>query len=274
MRKNMSKLPMELRQLPVEGKVAGLRVSHQMAGEHIEIDWDRVSIGEGEVGGKLYRRIMSVGLSCQICGNKWMASYYTLRAKQWRAVCGCEKLIGRFPNSDEVTDIGVKILWSGMRFARRKKYGGAIASTEVICICGRHRWADPMKIGLSVHGGLCLECSSNQRHRIIRRRKQNKDNYVDVFIPKWHWLRPFAGRSGRMPEHRMIMAENIGRPLERHEIVHHIDGDKANNRLDNLRLLVRDRHHTGSGDCNYYQELQLALSTISTLLVIISNKSN
>lgn len=43
-------------------------------------------------------------------------------------------------------------------------------------------------------------------------------------------------------EHRVIMEAHIGRKLTKKEIIHHRDGDKLNNKIENLEILDRSSH--------------------------------
>lgn len=43
-------------------------------------------------------------------------------------------------------------------------------------------------------------------------------------------------------EHRLIMQNHIGRKLDKNEVVHHINGNKLDNSIDNLMILSRSEH--------------------------------
>lgn len=51
-----------------------------------------------------------------------------------------------------------------------------------------------------------------------------------------------ARSNGRVFEHRIVMEKHIDRPLSRNEIIHHINGDKKDNRIENLMIVSRSEH--------------------------------
>lgn len=72
-------------------------------------------------------------------------------------------------------------------------------------------------------------------------RRVGQKGYVEVsLLPEdVGLLRPMA--NGCVLEHRLVMARSLGRELTRREQVHHINGVKTDNRLENLQL--RQGHH-------------------------------
>ena len=98
-----------------------------------------------------------------------------------------------------------------------------------------------------------------ERHVAARGRLRNRDGhghwnggrtvtpagYVLVSMLTTH---PFAAqmrnRMGYCQEHRLVMAQSLGRALMASETVHHINGDRGDNRIENLQLR-QGRHGKG-----------------------------
>jgi len=62
------------------------------------------------------------------------------------------------------------------------------------------------------------------------------------YVYMWASDHPFANKQHYVMEHRLVMEKKIGRYLESDEIVHHINGVKNDNRIENLELTHKGEH--------------------------------
>ena len=70
-------------------------------------------------------------------------------------------------------------------------------------------------------------------------KKRSFHGYILIFSPN----HPFAQNTGYILEHRLVMEKKIGRYLTKEEVVHHINGAKDDNRIENLMLFPNSHAH-------------------------------
>lgn len=90
--------------------------------------------------------------------------------------------------------------------------------------------------------------SQGRRSREVQRRPRVKmsNGYYGVMIDDNDLLfADMAAKNRYILEHRLVVARALGRPLLKTETVHHINGDKSDNRLENLQLR-QGRHGKGA----------------------------
>lgn len=182
-----------------------------------------------------HRRSMDDYPTCSVAGCDAKAIHKTSR----KIPVMCQLHYGRAANS------GRKI--EGVRCWTRQP-------REVTCYeCGR---AFVRPFNTTAKKFCSPECFGDWRAKEAPARWLDKRGYVWLRISKMpaerrEFARLCASNAQSMVmEHRLVMAEAIGRPLQRSEEVHHGNGVKTDNRLVNLNILARGDHQKYHADVN------------------------
>lgn len=108
--------------------------------------------------------------------------------------------------------------------------------------------ATPEQIEKNIKGHIGIKLTEEQRNKISAalkgrvystpKRRLDGKGYIFLYRPN-HQM---ANNTGYIFEHRLVMAEYLGRMLDRSEIVHHKDGNRQNNIIENLEITNRKDH--------------------------------
>lgn len=103
----------------------------------------------------------------------------------------------------------------------------------------------------------CRHCANGQRHGSPQTRWVTKAGYIAMRIdcdsPYFLMAKHFnKGRlSAYVFEHRLVMAQHLGRCLYDWENVHHKNGHRDDNRIENLQIVLGPGMHNGIVTCPY-----------------------
>lgn len=120
-------------------------------------------------------------------------------------------------------------------------------------------------------GKLCSECVKGvhskqmkaqvgEKHPRFKGYRRMHAGYVMVKLPDDHPFRCMASaRDGYVLEHRLVVAMQLGRPLFKWEVVHHLNGIKDDNRIENLERYPKQAQHLVTQRLNALEKENTAL---------------
>ena len=92
-----------------------------------------------------------------------------------------------------------------------------------------------------IKNGAIHHCSHKCSGLSKRKRSISTGGYITLRMPE----HPNAMRNGRIYEHQLIMSNKLKRPLQKQETIHHKNGIRDDNRIENLELWCIPRQRNG-----------------------------
>lgn len=113
--------------------------------------------------------------------------------------------------------------------------------------CGRERWLTAYQKN-RISCAVCSRPRGEHAYNWRGGRQIDKHGYIRIKLSKDSPFYSMANARGYIAEHRLVMAQYLGRPLIGKEIVHHADGVRIHNDIENLVLGTKKTHELSYKD--------------------------
>lgn len=79
------------------------------------------------------------------------------------------------------------------------------------------------------------KCAREYKKANYKHKEYMENGYVCLYVNGYN-------KKGNVKKHRYLMEQKLGRKLLQNEVVHHINGNKTDNRIENLAVMERGEH--------------------------------
>lgn len=185
-------------------------------------------------------------LCCDVCGKwQWMQIRRTPRKSNTCRECLFPNHISKRPVFDMLQSPQIGDVIHGVHLGLSER--SSLFRYAACVDCGRLSWVKttrtnspyrcyPCAVVKQWHGAVVVVDGEN--YPVYK----TTDGYLMTRVFSNSMYRPMATQRGALLIHRLVMAAHQKRCLEVWEVVHHINSDRLDNRIENLELLSRPDH--------------------------------
>lgn len=267
--------------------------THELPRTHPTVDLSTLCVRALGADGK---KAKMVQVTCPDCNQARWKQIHNLRTeiRNPNFTGRCRVCQGKTRSNPRKTDLPIAHPSVDMSSLRPMRiYTSTTMAVKVTCPhCESERWTALSTLRQQLQRanftGQCRSCGLRvvrEGHYRWAKRKNPKGNrwitsagYVtlsstcisDEDLPLF---RSMQTRAHSVSEHRWVMAKFLGRAITSRECIDHMNGNKTDNRIENLRLYVRGKQEPGScpGHGTYYHEWKMAEAEVKRLQAIIDS---
>ena len=225
-------------------------------------------------------------LGCQLCGKEFEVIIGNPKNQKW---CSHKCAYEGIKKNKQATSVQMECPQCGIQYrvyeSQAKNGRGKFCSRECFenyrkdlyeiakltrkcCVCEKVFKISPGALSGSRVWKYCSQgCYLKERANKARKRDGQKhinNGYVQIYMYDHPSVK--GKRVKRIMEHRLVMEKHLGRVLENWEHVHHKNGIKDDNCIENLELWIQKGHPTGKRlDDIHSVDVERLIAKIATL---------